>query len=372
MPDNMSKINFNERAGIYEISCSLFSLCNLKCKFCFQDHTNRNIDVDAIMKLPAFIVDIIKQDIVDYDINKKFYIRIYGGEPFTDILSDQTFQVYRDFCNDLRNKLNDNFPGRDIEIYWGSNGVFTFRKRVETLLRDTGSFIALSYDTADRFSDELQKDIWQSTLNYFYTKGLVSSVSIMLIKPMLRRLFAGDRYFNSIPKDISIDVNQYISNPGYEKYLMSDDEIFIFYKWCIDNLMFNVDPINNLITNYVSMEPQRHCYCKCSNFFNVNEYHTKNCVDKYSKLPSEDFYGEYSSEVTEENCTEVKNCIGLQKRGCLLCENYSYCPTMCWSSIIFKDYKITTCPYQRLYDHLKNNPKLIEYFKEWSNERENS
>lgn len=370
MPNGMSKINFNKRAGIYEISCSLFSACNLNCKFCFQDHNNCDIDVNNIMNIPSKIIEVISQDIIDCGIDKKFYIRLYGGELFFDNIPDSIFDVYHKFYHELKLQLNNAFPNRDIETYWGSNGVFTKMERVETLLKETNSFLALSYDPVDRFANDSQRDIWLETLRYFYSKELLSSVSIMLIKPSLPKYFAGDNYFNQIPEDVSIDVNQYISNPNYEKYNISDDEIFIFYKWCLNSHLFNIDPINTLISNYLNKDPQRHCYCKCSNFFDVNGYHTKNCVNKYSKLPASDFYGDITDKVTEENCTEVKNSIGLQKRGCLLCEHYEYCPTICWTSIIFKGYKVTICPYQRLYEYLKNNPKIIEYFLDWRDRNE--
>lgn len=368
MPDNMPKINFNKRAGIYEISCSLFSLCNLNCNFCFQDHNDYTINTENIIRMSSTIVDVIRQDVIDYDIDKKFYIRIYGGELFSDNIPDHIFSTYQYFYDLIKSELNRYFPGRDIEVYWGSNGVFNNYERVDTLLENTHSFIALSYDPTDRFHNINQKEIWLKALNHFHIKGTLSSVSIMLIKPTLLKYLEGDKYFFQIPQDVSIDVNQYISNPNYEKYLMCDDEIFIFYRWCIDNRSFNVEPINTAISNYINGYGERHCYCKCSNFFDVSGYSTKNCVNKYSKLPAEYFYGEFSSQVTEENCTEVKNYLGIQKRGCMICEHYTYCPTICWTSIIFKGYKTTVCPYQKLFEYLKSNPKIIDYFKEWENQ----
>jgi sulfatase maturation enzyme AslB (radical SAM superfamily) len=371
MPNNIPKINFNKRAGIYEISCSLFTSCNLNCNFCFQDH-NCKLDTQKIMEIPSRIINVIKQDMIDYGVDKKIYIRIYGGEPFFDELSDSIFMIYRRFFYLLKDQLNTNFPKCSIEVYWGSNGVFKNHQRVKSFLKDTNSFIALSYDSVDRFHNGNQKDTWLKTLKFFHNNKLLSSVSVMLIKPSLLKYLSGDIYFNQIPQDVSIDVNQYISNPDYEKYLMTDEDIFTFYEWCINRKLFNVEPINNAISNYLSGDPQRHCYCKCSNFFDANGTNTKDCVSKYSKLPAEDFYGEHSSQITEENCTEVKNYLGLQKRGCLFCEYYTFCPTVCWTSIIFKNYITTVCPYQRLFDYLNSNPKVVEDFKEWRIRHEGS
>ena len=44
MPDNISKINFYQSDGTYEIACSLFETCNLNCRFCFETHKEK-IDI---------------------------------------------------------------------------------------------------------------------------------------------------------------------------------------------------------------------------------------------------------------------------------------------------------------------------------------
>ena len=40
----MNPLEFYKNSDYYEIACMLFEPCNLKCKFCFEDHKNKTID----------------------------------------------------------------------------------------------------------------------------------------------------------------------------------------------------------------------------------------------------------------------------------------------------------------------------------------
>lgn len=365
MPAGIPKTDFNKRTGTYEISCSLFSACNLNCKFCFQDHSDYNVDTEKIMAMPERIMKTIKQEMIDYGVDQKIFIRIWGGELFFDKLPDCVFTTYYNFYAELKSRLNKAFSECSIEVHWASNGVFEKHERVEKLLRDTDGLIALSYDAVDRFRDDVEKDIWLNTLKYFHERELLSAVSITLTKPMIMACLAGDKYFNQIPSDVTIDVNDYIGNPNYEKYRITDEEVYSFYEWCLKNHVFNAAPIMCSIDNYLNGETERYCYCKCSNLFYADGGNTKNCVDKYSGLPAKCFYGEYADQITEDNCTEVKNYLGLSKRGCLTCDYYNYCWMTCWTSVIFEGYETTVCPFQQLFQYLKDNPNTVNQFLKW-------
>jgi hypothetical protein len=375
MPAGVPKINYNKKNGTYEVSCSLFAACNLNCNFCFQDHSNWNIDINKIMAMPKRIVDTIKNDIHEYEVDRKIYIRIWGGEIFFDALPGSMFDTYFKFYTELKSRMNEAFPQCAVEVYWASNGVFEKYDRVEKLLKNTNGFLTLSYDAFDRFKDDAQKDVWLKTLNYFHSRELLSTVSITLTKPMIMACLNGDKYFEQIPASVTIDVNDFIAGPKYEKYIVNDDDVFSFYVWCIDNHKFNIVPVASSITNYLNKksrhEIERYCYCKCSNLFYADGGNVKDCVNKYSELPRECFYGQYSDATTEGNCTEVKNYLGLTKRGCLTCGHYDYCWMTCWTSVIFEGYKTNVCPIKRLYQCLGENRDIITHFLRWreTNER---
>jgi hypothetical protein len=53
------------------------------------------------------------------------------------------------------------------------------------------------------------------------------------------------------------------------------------------------------------------------------------------------------------------------KRGCMFCNYAAKCPKGCHTSILYKHYKPTICPYQRLYNYIDDNPQILDNFKEW-------
>ena len=51
----MNPLEFYKNSDYYEIACMLFEPCNLKCKFCFEDHKNKTIDTDYIENIYKII-----------------------------------------------------------------------------------------------------------------------------------------------------------------------------------------------------------------------------------------------------------------------------------------------------------------------------
>jgi hypothetical protein len=78
------------------------------------------------------------------------------------------------------------------------------------------------------------------------------------------------------------------------------------------------------------------------------------------------FYGEYEEATDEDNVTEVKNTLGLKKRGCLACKHYENCTMTCWISIIFNGYQTKECPLSRIYDYITE--EQIADYVEWKKE----
>jgi hypothetical protein len=367
MPKSLPKINFYKNPGYFEIAAPIFELCNLNCSFCFEEHKDKSIDIERIMAMPEELVAGIKDDIVEYGVDT-ILLRLWGGELFFDALPDSLFDVYVEFYDKFVELVNKELPHCKVEVTWLSNGVFTKYERVERLLERTNGKIAFSYDPVDRFVNDEQKEQWLNTLNHF--KDQVQYISITLTKNTINAYIKNDAVFNRIPGDITVDINYYTANPGWEKHVPSDEDIFNFFKWCIDNKHFNVLAVSNLLKCCVKeLKPfvVRYCDCKYAKQYHNGEC-IKDCSKRASSLPSESFYGEHHSVVVEDNCTEIKNSLGLLKRGCLTCEHYEYCPMMCWVAIIFKGSQITKCPLSEVYKYVKENSDLINTYLEWSEE----
>ena len=364
LPKGLINIESTEVPSYYEIAVPLFERCNLNCSFCFESHSNLEIDCDYILSIPHKIIEQVKKDLEDSDLTI-IKLRLWGGELFFDALDDSIFVMYRKFINTFHELVQKHLPGKKVHIEYLSNGVFTKYKRVDSLLKDTNGTIAFSYDPVNRFSCDQQKEIWLKTVNYF--KDKTRCISITLTKQSIAAYIAGDPYFEKIPKNISVDINYYMANENWEEHILSDDDIFNFYKWCVDNKKYNIHTLDTIFRYFVEGEKEhieRHCNCngKYSVQF-TNGVCEKDCAKRSSSLNRELFYGKYTDETTPDNVSAIKTSLGISKRGCLYCEHYDHCTMFCWISIIFSGFKATNCPLRRIYNYITH--EQVEDFKKW-------
>lgn len=362
MPEGLPKINFYKKPKYFEIAVPLFERCNLHCSFCFEAHEDNRIDYEKILAMPKKIIEQTKKQILACGTNQ-ILLRLWGGELFFDALPDDIFGLYRDFLRLFEMEVERELPGKKIDVTYLSNGVFTKYGRVDRLLDDTNGRIAFSYDPEGRFNTVEQKTTWLKTLRHF--KDRTRYISITLTKQSIDAYLAGDEFFDQIPDDISIDINYYTANPNWKKHMPTDDDIFRFYKWCVDHKRYNVRVMDNIFRYLIPGERdyvERYCDCKQAVQFQDGQA-IRDCARRASTLSHNLFYGGFEKDVTEDNVTEVKNVLGLQKRGCLTCEHYEHCTMPCWVAIMFQGYKTVNCPLKRIYTYIK--PEDIKEFAKW-------
>ena len=370
-PSGIQIIPFYTTPSLYEISCVLFERCNLKCKFCFESHENTNIDYDYIKTIPQLVVDQFRIEYEKYPTITRINIMLWGGELFIDNLtSNGICDVYRNLVDEFRNLIGINFPRiKQLTFSWLSNGVFTNRKSVEDLIRYSNGVLNFSYDPIDRYSNDKQKLLMIENSKYFFNLGLSNIISITLTKQTIEKFISNESDIGMlIGIGNTIDVNFYIANPGWETIQPSDDDLFNFFKWAVDNRYFNIKIIERFFYKYVNENIIRHCDCKtCSQI--THGVWSIDCAKRSSVLPTEQFFGKYSNEITEENSNDVKSSFGIMKRGCLMCEYFNVCQMPCWISIIHKGYRCTSCPYKRMFEYIDNDIQLVQEFKRWYYDR---
>ena len=49
----------------------------------------------------------------------------------------------------------------------------------------------------------------------------------------------------------------------------------------------------------------------------------------------------------------------------MFCKYSNICPKCCYTSILYKDYKVTECPFNKLYEYISDHQEILEDFKEW-------
>lgn len=369
MPTGLPKINFNKPSQMFEIAVPLFEVCNLNCGFCFESHDIRNIDIERIKKLDSILFPQLNNTIEESNADI-INFNLWGGELFFDGLPDKIFEAYKIFIDRNVNAVERNFKNKRVVFSFMSNGVFTKYKRVEEVLDYyNNTRFMMSYDPVDRFSSDKQKEIWYNTLQHFNSLEYLDGISITLTKKNIYAYLNNDYYFEKIPSNQNIDVNYYTAAKNWEEYLPTDEDLYRFYKWGIDNNKFNINIIRYIIEHKIpelKNDVPRLCNCKTCTQLSEN-ISSKDCAERSSLKDKTLFYGKYAEEINEENCTEAKNSIGILKRGCLGCEHFDDCTMFCWISIIFKEYKTKECPLKRIYKYV--NEDVIKKYLTWKENR---
>lgn len=368
MPKDLLKIPFYYEPSYFEMAYSLFEACNLHCPFCFEGHRNNKIDLNKIKETPQNIYNFLKDDFNKYPQIKRLDLRLWGGELFFDALPNKVFDTYKEMILDINSLFHKNYPNLYINYSWLSNGVWTKWNRVKEILDFSKGKLGFSYDPSNRFPSLKAKQIMLDNVQRTYNEGYLTGLSITLTKQTVKQYVTGQSDLLNFPKGITYDVNFYTANPGWKDFLLSDNDIYDFFVWSLDNRLFNINVIRNLFGAALkdsSLFLGHYCECKTSKQYS-NGVCTVDCAKRASTLPHEMFYGKYSNIITEDNVSDIKLSLGMKKRGCLSCLYYDLCQKPCWISTVFQGYtpdKI--CPYVRIYDYICKNKKLIEDFLEW-------
>lgn len=357
--------NFYENIDFLQVTIILFTACNLNCKFCFQNHTN-DIDYNNIILIHQQLSKAILHKLQNNNKIKQVTLHFMGGQVFMDSISDQIFNAYKKLYFSIYNDIK-NFNNKiNVSTTWLSNGVFTNKNRVQLFLNQTNTSISFSYDPIDRFASDKQKQLMLSNLYYFKQKNLLSVLSITITKKSISYYISNNELIEFQNNGIDyIDISLYSPNIGYQNYIFSDQDLYNFFKYIIDNKIYSIKFVNRFLQQLTGKQIPllRQCICKNNLGYYKNNI-SYDCVKRSSCFPKQYFYGKYSNEVTENNCNELALQIGLNKRGCIYCQWHDKCVMPCWTSYIFKyNYQNGICPYKRTFQYISKNQHYIQEFK---------
>ena len=328
----------NNEQDTLEVCLVLFTKCNLNCPFCFQDRSS--IDIQYIKDIPTKLDEEYLKFENKY---KKILYRIWGGELFADNIDDGMFSLYEELVQQLiAIGKKHNFI---TEICFSSNLVFTNTQRVLDLLNKTHAQLATSYDPKFRFHNQEQIELWEKNAQLFKP----CTVSITLTKQNIAEFIENDIHFKRL-NPYSVNVEYYIFNKLYNTFKPSEDDLFNFYKYCIDNNITNIPEVNAIVQ---SVERQNGRYCTCNNScLYLDGKLTFNCLKRSSNLPQSEFFDVVPSD---DDYTEVQLKEALIRKKCMTCKNYSFCRMYCMASVLHKSVDNKECGMYKLYEYIKEN-----------------
>ena len=341
--------------------CILFDKCNLACKFCFEANKTKTIDYQYITNLPNTFWQQFsaREDQAQFN---TIEITMMGGEVFNDVLPDSLFDTYQQVVDNTYQIFKD--TGLVIKFNWLTNGVFKKRDRVDQLLHNTKSTISFSYDCVGRFPSNVQKNMMLENVKYYSNKKTLNAVLITPTKPSIEKYINGQSDIEFLRQYCNtLDLSYYIPGCNFQQLNPSDVDIFNFYKWIIDNRIFEFKDIREIIKPFRDdYQPQMTIYktCNCDQLVNVTPNGCTNiCVSINSPLKLDRFYGKLANNVNEKTIHLYRSTLGKQKRGCNTCEWNSQCVMPCWTAVLFDQFEIETCSLYKIYQYIKQNQQSI-------------
>ena len=368
-PKGCPKVEFYKHPEYCELVVYLFTKCNLRCSFCFQEHS-ADLDVDYIKSIPDEAMRLLREDITSQPTIKQVDVRILGGELFSDNIPDSYFDLYAEMVQEIRRRMREEFPDVLTEFIITTNGVYKNVDRLVKFLEDNNfkKIISISIDFVGRYPNEKVKQRAYDTIKELASHGYLVRAGIVMTRRNIEYILNNPDEFIGLMKNYNADqivFNFYIPNEGWEDDLPTDGDMWALFKFCIDNHLFSVSIIYYLFESLLRGEFfTKTCECKYIPTI-MQEKSTKDCTQTASSLPRELFYGSFVDEVTEENVSDVKASLGVTKRGCLECVHYEYCPQLCWSLTTFKHFEAIECPLKVGYEYIKDNTELQMAYNEW-------
>lgn len=364
----IENIPCNVNKHIYELSLSLFTDCNLRCSFCFQNDERKQhileFDKDYMLSIPNAVNSYVA-NMLDIYQSKILYIRIWGGELFQDKFGDADFDVYKQLCNMLTTAFAKSNPNVQVKFNFMTNGIWEKNfDRIIDLAKTFNAYIGFSYDPVGRYAARQQQtQAIESILKIYNTLGY-TNVAITLTSPNIKKIADSSDLLFSNPclPYIAIETNMYIPNHDWKINLPTGEQIYEFYKYCIDNKLFMINSVVQYVQTVLdkySRRPNTICDCKASIQHSKGQL-ISDCVMKSTCLPLTKFYGKYASLLTTSNCHDIKAFCAISKRNCLICKYYDRCPGFCSASILFDEYKEKRCPILSLFEYIECNRTRVQ------------
>lgn len=292
-----------------EVSFELFTVCNLKCDFCIQTNTTKyQINkLDLTKQLDKF------ETILQYSKQSSFAIEIFGGELFASYISDDDFEIYHWFINEVW-RLIKTYNKTIHDIHITTNLVYPNVERVIKLAKDTNVSIFVSFDLVGRFKSQHQIDTFMHNLQIVANSNVHFLISVVLTKPNILAIINQQGYYNQFMQ-LYDGWSDKIYFEGYDCIDQLHDDVNYtsqqqygeFLVWCynhmpkltiVTDLIHIIDGSNNRLTD---------C-CRIVQITNTDDYWQ--CTNKQS-------------------WTTVRNKF-IANKQCMQCPWFRKCGMMCY------------------------------------------
>jgi len=297
-----------------EVVVLFFEHCNMRCVFCPQDHeSEQGASYEEIMaKVPKVV------DYINAHSKKEFVLHIMGGELFQDYFIELGFiAIYNEFIARVKQGVT---ADKSVDFLFVTNLVTTEINQLITFCQRNELQMNVSYDPVGRFTPAQFEQFKQNVERF---KPYIHLISLVITKPSIDKMLAGDEYFDYLYDNFECDWDQLLPGKNFNPHLMpSESELFAFYKLLVDQYpnCNNVKYFTNPQANKMS------CTRGSSHTIMIDGSSPQGCSGSVllHNNTTEDLGG---SKIIQ---------IFVEQNECLQCEYYSRCGFTCF---IKNDYK---------------------------------
>lgn len=312
-----------------EIEISFFELCNLHCRFCWQDNYNPT-GTNTIEEKADIIIDyLIKQkDILESHIA----IHMLGGELFEDTID--YYDQYYTFINKINTYCKEELPEKTLIFVFLTNMNFQLdstKLKLESFLNKLKEIkapfvLTTSWDPTGRPLAGETTTRFHHNITYF--KEYVREITFVLTKPTIRKLLNdNNEYLDLLVKEgFRIDLDYYMPTKLVDSLMPSDRDLLNAFRY----LLYKYPQISKLKVWQKDAPITSEISCASLNKITILPDGTiTNC--RHLKYDPKDFDTEIFNESNSDIILKY-----ITKKECLSCPYFQRCPLSCF---VMSDHK---------------------------------
>lgn len=339
---------FKQKAPDYtEIEISFFELCNLHCRFCWQDNYNPT-GINTIVDKADIVIEYLKtqkEKLLD-----NIQVHMLGGELFEDTID--YFEDYYQFIAKIQKHYEEHLPGKSMKYVFLTNMNFQkdeTLKKLEAFLNRLKAInckfvLTTSWDPTGRPLAGETTTRFHHNITYF--KEYISEVTFVLTKQTIRRILDDKTpYLDLLNKEgFNIDYDYYMPTSAVDALMPSDRELYEVMSCMIKRF-----PYIHKLEVFTNKHPNFTGRLTCGSLHKITilpDGTLTNC--RHLDYDQKDFETEIFNE---SNSSMIMKYIS--KKECLSCPYFIRCPLSCF---VMSDHKKFTgqkeldeCLYKKVY-----------------------
>lgn len=322
--ESMLRHLFRDKAPQYtEIEVSFFQLCDLHCRFCWQDNYDPT-GITTIVEKADVAIDYLKKN---HDrLQPNIQVHMLGGELFED--QNDYYAEYLEFILKVKHYCDENLKDKNLLFVFLTNMNFQKEETLKKLERFLGELeakeckfiLTTSWDPTGR---PLKGEIttrFHHNITYF--KKHLAEITFVLTKPTIERLLKGqteylDLLYNS---GFRIDYDYYMPTTNVDSLMPSDWELLNGFRFLI-NRYPNISKLKAWTKNINA--PTKITCASLNKITILPDGTMTNC--RHLNYKDSDFN---TPIVNETNSDMIINFI--TSKECLSCPFFSECPMSCF------------------------------------------